>query len=145
MSAANRFNRARTALAAWLIIPLIGTGCGSDTDAPVTGESESPLLETWGYSGTAGPDHWSQLDASYQACGHPVMQTPIDFPAASTPGLQEAVVTDYRLSTLQTVNTGHTVQVNYDPGSYLTLGGTEYELVQFHFHSHSEHSVGGRV
>ena len=34
----------------------------------------------------------------------------------------------------------HNVQVNYDKGSSLTVNGQEYELVQFHFHTPSEHT-----
>ena len=41
------------------------------------------------------------------------------------------------------MNTGHTVQVNVDPGSGITLDGTRYELLQFHFHHASEHTVAG--
>ena len=30
---------------------------------------------------------------------------------------------------------GHTIQVNYAPGSTLTFDGKTYALLQFHFHS----------
>jgi carbonic anhydrase len=36
------------------------------------------------------------------------------------------------------------VQVNYPPGSSLTVGGTRYELVQFHFHKPSEEKINGK-
>jgi carbonic anhydrase len=35
------------------------------------------------------------------------------------------------------------VQYSYDPGSTLWVGDEPYGLVQFHFHAHSEHSLGG--
>jgi len=41
------------------------------------------------------------------------------------------------------LNNGHTVQVNYDPGSYIELDGVRYDLVQFHYHAPSEHTVRG--
>ena len=41
------------------------------------------------------------------------------------------------------VNNGHTIQVNVDRGSGIVLDGTRYELLQFHFHHGSEHTVGG--
>jgi carbonic anhydrase len=42
------------------------------------------------------------------------------------------------------VNNGHTVQVNYLPGSTLTVDGRAFELKQFHFHSPSENTLAGK-
>src|SRR5260370_1015515 len=42
------------------------------------------------------------------------------------------------------VNNGHTIQANAAPGSTLTIGKDTYNLVQFHFHAPSEHSIGGK-
>ncbi len=36
------------------------------------------------------------------------------------------------------------MQVNYGPGSGITVEGKRYELLQFHFHAPSEHVVAGR-
>jgi carbonic anhydrase len=41
------------------------------------------------------------------------------------------------------LNNGHTVQVNYDPGSYIELDNTRYDLIQFHYHAPSEHTIDG--
>jgi carbonic anhydrase len=43
-----------------------------------------------------------------------------------------------------TVNNGHTIQVTYTEGDTLTVGDTGYELVQYHFHAPSEHTVAGK-
>ena len=42
------------------------------------------------------------------------------------------------------INDGHTIQINYTEGDTLTIGHTSYELIQFHFHSPSEHTVHGK-
>ena len=42
------------------------------------------------------------------------------------------------------VNNGHTIQVAYDPGSSLEIEGTRYQLIQFHFHTPSEHTFEGK-
>lgn len=42
------------------------------------------------------------------------------------------------------VNNGHTVQVNYAPGSTLELDGMHFELKQFHFHAPSENLIEGK-
>ena len=41
------------------------------------------------------------------------------------------------------LDNGHSIQVNYEPGSTLTVGGVVYELVQFHLHALSEHTLNG--
>lgn len=41
-------------------------------------------------------------------------------------------------------NTGKTIELRYEPGSYITIDSSQYELVQLHFHSPSEHSFNGR-
>ena len=42
------------------------------------------------------------------------------------------------------INNGHTIQINYADADTLTLGGISYRLVQYHFHSPSEHTVDGK-
>ncbi len=42
------------------------------------------------------------------------------------------------------INSGDTIQINYDEGSTLTVDATEFELAQFHFHVPSEHNVDGK-
>ena len=45
---------------------------------------------------------------------------------------------DYRPTTANVVNNGHTIQVNCDPGSSLNLDGVNFKLLQYHFHHPSE-------
>ncbi len=42
------------------------------------------------------------------------------------------------------INNGHTIQVNYSEGDTMTIGNTTYELIQFHCHAPSEHTVHGK-
>ena len=41
------------------------------------------------------------------------------------------------------MDNGHTIQVNIDAGSSITLQGRQFSLLQFHFHLPSEHTVDG--
>ena len=43
------------------------------------------------------------------------------------------------------IDNGHTIQVNYAPGSSIDVGGARYELVQFHFHKPSEEKIDGKA
>jgi carbonic anhydrase len=97
----------------------------------------------WGYTGAADPDHWGALDKAFAACQQGHHQSPIDIRAAKPadlPPIQFA----YRATPLHIVNNGHTIQVNYAPGSFITVGATRYELKQFHFHHPSEERIDGR-
>jgi hypothetical protein len=49
---------------------------------------------------------------------------------------------DKRAETI--VNNGHTIQVDIGDSSILSLGTTNYRLLQFHFHRPSEHLIGGK-
>jgi carbonic anhydrase len=50
---------------------------------------------------------------------------------------------NYTTSSKNVINNGHTVQVNIQSGSTLTIEGETYELKQFHFHTPSENNING--
>lgn len=95
----------------------------------------------WSYEGETGPDNWATLDESYAACGA-VNQSPIDI-TGTTQALLPEIEFDYDDSDLNLLNNGHTVQVNYESGSSISIDGEEFELLQLHFHSTSEHLING--
>ena len=45
---------------------------------------------------------------------------------------------------IKIVDNGHTIEVNYAPGSFLTVSGKRYELTSIHFHKPSEEKVNGK-
>ena len=96
----------------------------------------------WGYEGAHGPAHWGSVDPGFATCAEGRQQSPIDLAGAEQRDLSE-IVFDYTPSPISILNNGHTVQVNYQPGSGIVLEGTRYELLQFHFHGRSEHTVDG--
>ena len=97
----------------------------------------------WGYNGKIGPTRWAKLSKDFRLCGNGETQSPIDI-SGFTGASVEPIEFDYHLTPLEIVHNGHTVQVNYQPGSGITVGGKRYELLQFHFHTPSEHSVAGQ-
>jgi carbonic anhydrase len=98
----------------------------------------------WEYEGEEGPEHWGDLDASFAACSTGHAQSPIDISSDSlqTVSLQD-IKFDYHSSAVNIFNNGHTVQVNYDEGSSITYNEIKYNLLQFHFHHPSEHTIDG--
>ena len=96
----------------------------------------------WTYEGEEGPAHWEQLDPSYAVCGTGKNQSPIDIASPLEQDLTD-ISFHYQPSKLNILNNGHTVQVNYDTGSYIEFDNTRYDLRQFHYHAPSEHTING--
>ena len=45
---------------------------------------------------------------------------------------------------MEIINNGHTIQVNYAPGSHIMVDGISFELKQFHFHNPSENHIDSK-
>jgi carbonic anhydrase len=97
----------------------------------------------WSYSGAGGPEHWGTLQPDFAACAAGKNQSPIDITHAAPSDLPN-IVFNYAPSAVNILNNGHTIQVNYDAGSYIEIDGVRYDLVQFHFHAPSEHTINGK-
>ena len=97
----------------------------------------------WGYGAEHGPQHWAEMNPGYEACGIGKAQSPIDIRGA-VPTRLDAIEFDYHPAPLHIIDNGHTVQVNYEPGSSISVGGKRYELQQFHFHKPSEERIKGK-
>jgi carbonic anhydrase len=97
----------------------------------------------WAYEGNEGPEEWGKLDSSYAACSIGQTQSPIDIKDAKKANLP-ALKFSYHAVPLNIIDNGHTIQVNYAPGSTLTVGDRVYTLKQFHFHHPSEEHVKGK-
>ncbi len=119
-----------------------------ERSAEVSGEAPSDDAENhevgapphWAYAGERGPENWGGLSEDYAACAIGVVQSPIDL---TLPGLASdmALSVDYVSGPLEIFNNGHTVQINFAPGSTMNNGEKDYALLQLHFHTPSEHTV----
>jgi carbonic anhydrase len=96
----------------------------------------------WSYSGENGPDRWGALDSDYAACATGRQQSPVDLTTASPRDLADPEIA-YQPGAGRITNNGHTLQVDVEQGSTLTVDGVPYQLLQLHFHSPSEHTVDG--
>ena len=97
----------------------------------------------WSYREHGGAAKWGELDRSFATCKLGKLQSPIDIRGAKPADLP-AIKFDYKPSPLKIIDNGHTIQVNYAPGSSIDVGGARYELVQFHFHKPSEEKIDGK-
>src|SRR3954468_14252641 len=99
----------------------------------------------WSYQGATGPSHWAAMEHEYATCGAGKTQSPIDIEDSGAKKSElPAIAFDYKPSPLKIIDNGHTVQINYAPGSSITVAGKQYQLVQFHFHKPSEEKINGK-
>lgn len=116
-----------------------GHGESQAQKAPATHNAKSAAPH-WGYSGHEGPEHWGDLDPSYAMCSKGKNQSPINL-TNFTEGDLPAIAINYKKGGREVYNNGHTIQVNYAPGSTISIDGKTFELKQFHFHSPSENTI----
>jgi len=100
-----------------------------------------------------GPLHWGTVTTSFATCGDSITgevgmkQSPIDIVTGNVLAASfSKLLFKYKPTPLKIENTGHYVEVPYDPSSYLYVGSQPtdaYQLVQFHFHAPSEHTING--
>ena len=99
----------------------------------------------WSYSGATGPQSWSQLQPEFGTCAAGKRQSPINIDDSTTlQGPAEALQFNYQPSSAVVVNNGHTIQVNLQGNNTLTVRGSTYTLLQFHFHTPSEEQINYR-
>jgi carbonic anhydrase len=113
-----------------------------ETAAPAP-EEEAHSLPEWSYEGETGPEHWGDLSEVCAPCAEGLEQSPIDLTGSEEVDLENPLFA-YSPSKISVVNNGHTIQVNIDPGSAIELDGDRYELLQFHLHTPSEHTIDGK-
>ena len=99
----------------------------------------------WTYEGENGPAAWGQLKPEFNVCAIGKRQSPINIEDNTTlTGPAEPLQFDYRPSDGTVVNNGHTIQVDISGDNSLTVRGSNYRLLQLHFHTPSEERVNYR-
>lgn len=103
----------------------------------------------WGYTGSADPSKWGGLSNEFALCGSGKRQSPVDIRDEKPVDLY-TLRFQYQSVPLRVVNNGHTLQADYGAvsgqtisNSTLMLGDVPYKLLQFHFHTPSEHARKG--
>ncbi len=93
--------------------------------------------------GSGAPESWASLSPEYSVCASGRFQSPIDLGPIAAADV-DALEVAYQADLLRIMNNGHTIQVNHQANSTLKVGGHPFRLLQFHFHSPSEHTELGR-
>jgi carbonic anhydrase len=131
-----------------------GTEAGTESDTEAGAESaaahgEGEVLH-WGYEEDDGPVRWGAMKPEWQLCAEGLEQSPIDLTNTTEMRLPEVLIEVPSSEQVEVLNqagviaaldNGHTIQINSKTGEMMTVGAKTYELVQFHFHAPSEHTV----
>jgi carbonic anhydrase len=123
--------------------PSSSSGSPAASSPAVSGPAASaaPVVH-WTYAGEEGPDHWGELSQDFSLCESGTRQSPVDL---SSEGVQQGDELELQYASIaeNVTNTGHTFQMNSEDRAEVQYDGTEYELVQMHYHDPSEHTVDG--
>ena len=100
----------------------------------------------WDYQGHGGAAQWAELDKSFATCKLGKFQSPVNLETAKVAkaAQPQPIGFAYKAGTAAVANNGHTIQVNLSDGGAITVGGAEYKLLQFHFHTPSEEQFDGQ-
>ncbi len=112
-----------------------------------TEQAPEPKQVQWSYEGDSGPKHWGDLAKKFAACEKGDEQSPVNIKFAEveeekhTPEIQF----HYEPANVSVINNGHTIQFNLpdEVNNSMTIDETNYRLIQFHFHTPSEHQFNG--
>ncbi|KAG0056598.1 hypothetical protein BGZ83_004380 [Gryganskiella cystojenkinii] len=115
---------------------------------------QAPVVH-WDYGADpAGESHWGLLDPAYITCDSGLHQSPIDINKAVLGTIvtcaKTAMVFDYQPIKGSVVHwNGHAVEVDWTPNALthnnsITIGTKKFNLIQFHFHTPSEHRINNR-
>lgn len=137
---------------AGLLIGVTLSGCQEQTSEQEQGqdqdqeEQEEQRETEWTYESDTGPEEWGSLDPSYQTCADGNEQSPVDieFSEVTESSARENVELNYQPGKFNLSNDGHTLMVHAArPENVLSIEEDNYKLVQFHFHTPSEHQFNG--
>ncbi len=96
----------------------------------------------WAYEGESGPQAWGRLKPEFNLCASGRRQSPISIEESATlQGPAEPIQFSYVPSNGTVVNNGHTIQVDVQGDNTITVRGSSYRLLQFHFHTPSEEQI----
>jgi carbonic anhydrase len=132
------------ALTASSLALLLGA-CSTSGPAPAKAAAAPHELH-WAYESAGdaiGPAGWGSL-AGDVVCATGTKQSPVALASSAAKPAPDSLSFAYGPTPLRIKNNGHTQQVDVEPGRSIELNGVSYTLLQFHFHSPSEHTLDGK-
>lgn len=145
-----RWSRSKTwsvmAAMGGLVLATAVASPASSSPVPASGLTASHDVH-WSYSGDTGPEHWGSLSPDWAACADGSAQSPIDL-GKTTPKPMTNLAFRYLPLRAVVVDNGHTIETvpaSEVATNRLLLGSQSYDLLQFHYHAPSEHTINGKT
>ena len=107
------------------------------------GHTHASAEKHWNYAEN-GPTHWSEFS---KTCSEGRAQSPINILSGKTVTMdpKDILQQDVDVNSVATViDNGHSIKVTPKKGTRTIFRGEPYQLLQFHFHGKSEHTVDGK-
>lgn len=120
------------------VVLLSFVACSRDDEQVLLDVDNHESHAHWDYE---NPDWGSQ---GYSECAG-LVQSPIDIVTSSAiPAKLPNITYNYtQFASTNSIDNGHSVQVNVEGNNSITYNGVKYDLAQFHYHVKSEHTVNG--
>ena len=74
---------------------------------------------------------------------HGLAQSPINILSDQSEHRKHNITFNFKDEINKVQNLGHTIQLDFEPGSTVKTGGQTFEFKQIHFHTPSEHLIDG--
>ena len=97
----------------------------------------------WGYEGELAAENWGTLAPEYSTCSTGQFQSPIDINASFSADVTDLDI-KYDETAYKLTDTGHALKASFEEGNGFTAEGHNYKLLQLHFHTPSEYTIGGK-
>jgi len=97
---------------------------------------------TFSYNGDTGPGFWDEINSACAATSSS-RQSPINIEDTRVDPSLTPLDTQIEKTSFTLKNPGYTVVATPETAGTLYLNGTTFTLLQFHFHTLSEHTIGG--
>ena len=99
--------------------------------------------QKWSYAGENAPYHWGKVDESFSKCETGSQQSPINLSQSKAQVAENKIEFSYQDLEGIVINTGHTLEIDFNQTAFLNLNRKKYFLRQMHFHAKSEHALDG--
>ena len=97
----------------------------------------------WSYKGKTSAKNWHKLNEDFKICKSGKFQSPINIIPTKDIYIKP-IIFNYNTQSNKLINNGHTLQVNIQKGSKISINQKDYELKQFHFHTPSENNINSK-
>lgn len=131
-------------LLALSIAALAFTGCNHSHDAKPSHKASADHEKHWNYGTNNGPTHWEEFSGT---CGKGIHQSPVNIIPGKTLQMNHAYdlsMHDDITGMAKVIDNGHSIKVTPEHGGHITLHGEVFDLLQYHFHGKSEHTIDGK-